>query len=357
MQMAKEYNSIAYVTSPASGNWRWIGTDDGNGKIKSDVDTNYVTAINFAFGVIKSYQFDENTRSRPLMDGEIASQEAYFNPEDGKYHYEVTLCGWIEEMNKVIDSAPYLRALVELKRQKPQLKVILSIGGWDSDGFAYMAKSAEGRAEFIASCIRLVQEYSLDGIDLDWEYPTNGGFGSIANFPSSVDDARKLLVEFRSRFDEVFPSNHKILSVASGASQPWVDSASFDALDYINVMCYDYNVGQDGDQAGLEQSKVYMQNHLDMVGGTAENRAKINMGVPFYNGGGGGLVPYCKPWSGHIDASADLIKEKMAWVRESGYGGAFYWAYSMDVFEEDVSDKNSPEIKILQKTVYNELNG
>ena len=47
----------------------------------------------------------------------------------------------------------------------------------------------------------------------------------------------------------------------------------------------------------------------------------------------------------------------MNWVKENGYGGGFYWAYSMDNFEQDVDNPNSPEVKELQRTVYETLNG
>ena len=35
-----------------------------------------------------------------------------------------------------------------------------------------MAKSAEKRALFCSECVSLCNEYQLDGVDLDWEYPT-----------------------------------------------------------------------------------------------------------------------------------------------------------------------------------------
>lgn len=345
------YRSIAYVTVPASKNWRWIGTDGDT--VTSNVDTRYVTHINFAFGMLQTYQFDPGSDGRPLSSGEVVSKEAYKDPSDDQYHYKVTLEGWIEEMSKKVDGRKYLQALVDLKKQKPELKVILSIGGWDSDGFCYMAKTKESRTEFISSCKDIINTYQLDGIDLDWEYPSNGGYGTIASCTTCEEDARKLLVEARESLDTSYPE-HKILSIASGL--PWVDEESFKALDYMNVMCYDNAPGSGRSQASMSYTKNKMQEHTKMVKDTFFNRTKINLGIPFYNEGGPHLVPYHQGWDGYVDASYNITKEKMEWVKTNDYGGAFYWAYSMDTFEEDVKDPNNPEIKILQRAVYQTLN-
>ncbi|MDR1565299.1 MAG: hypothetical protein LBS74_10115 [Oscillospiraceae bacterium] len=350
------YRAIAYVTVPASENWRWIGTESGD-KAISNVDVNYVTHINFAFGMIKAYQFDPAALGRPLMEGEVASSEAYKDPTDGKYHYKATVDGWIEEMHNEVHGGKYLAALVDLKQKKPDLKVLLSIGGWDSDGFCYMAKTEEGRSEFIDSLIDLVNEYGLDGIDIDWEFPTNGGWGAIASCATCVADAKALLTECRTAFDKEF-SERKLLTVASSLGQPWVDRTAFAALDYMNVMCYDYDSSDANlDQADLDTASQGMLYNLSFVGDTAANRKKLNLGVPFYNWAGPNLVPYWKPWNGVISTSSEILKTKMEWVRTEGYGGAFYWAYSMDKFEQDVSDANDPEVKLLQRTVYENLNG
>ncbi len=353
-----QYRAIAYVTVPASENWRWIGTDGpSEDDAVSAVDTAYVTHINFAFGMLEAYQFESGKPGCPLKEGDIVSQEAYRNPEDGQYHYRATVQGWIEEMDTLVDGREYLRALVKLKEKAPDLNVLLSIGGWNSDGFCYMTKTKEGRAEFIESCIELVSEYNLDGIDVDWEFPTNGGWGELASCESCVEDGENLLKELRIALDEKFDSSHKLLSIASGASQPWVGEETFASLDYINVMCYDQNPGAGGSQAGLDMAEMGLDMHINMVGDTPENRRKLNLGIPFYNEGGPYLVPYYKGWNGHVDASPEITRKKMEWVIKNGYGGGFYWAYSMDTFAQDVQDKNSPEIKILQRTLYETLNG
>ena len=53
----------------------------------------------------------------------------------------------------------------------PELKLVLSVGGWGAGGFSTMAMTEEGRRAFAASCLEVVEQYGLDGIDIDWEYP------------------------------------------------------------------------------------------------------------------------------------------------------------------------------------------
>lgn len=351
-----QYRAIAYVTVPASAHWRWIGIDSKD-EIISELDTRYVTAINFAFGMIQAYQYEENTFGCPLKNGAVVSKDAYKDPNDGKYHYKVTLDGWIAEMNKVVHGGPYVKALCDLKKKKPSLQVLVSIGGWMSDGFSYMASTKTGRQEFIESCIDLIKQYDLDGIDLDWEFPTNGGWGNIAYSDFDEENANLLLMEMRQKFNTAFADSYKLITVASGANQPWVTAEAFKALDYMNVMCYDYNPGAGGNQAGLEEGSGFMLAHAEMVHDTVQNRRKINLGVPFYNEGGATLVPFYKGWSGHVDASPEITRDKMNWVKENGFGGGFYWAYSMDTFPQDVPDPSDANIKILQRTLFETLNG
>ena len=94
-----------------------------------------------------------------------------------------------------------IQRLVGLKSKKPDLKVLLSLGGWGgcapcSDVFA----SKQGRKEFAQSVKELSDYFKTDGLDLDWEYPAIEGHpghkyqpADKKNFTSLVDILRKTL--------------------------------------------------------------------------------------------------------------------------------------------------------------------
>ncbi|XP_024893074.1 chitinase-like protein Idgf4 isoform X2 [Temnothorax curvispinosus] len=70
----------------------------------------------------------------------------------------------------------YYRLATQLKRQFPDLKIYLSVGGnsdpYDEEHkYLVLTETAEGRTRFINSVNRLLNDYDFDGIDLAWQFP------------------------------------------------------------------------------------------------------------------------------------------------------------------------------------------
>ncbi|GJL48079.1 hypothetical protein TUM17580_41380 [Citrobacter farmeri] len=142
-----------------------------------------------------------------------------------------------------------------LRKQNPQLKVLLSVGGWGARGFSGAAATPETRAVFIQSAMEIMQKYGLDGIDLDWEYPVNGAWGLVASQPADRENFTLLLKELRQAV-----GNHKLVTIAVGANaespKSWVDvKAIAPLLDYINLMTYDMAYGTQYFNANLYDYK------------------------------------------------------------------------------------------------------
>ncbi|GFR70212.1 chitinase-3 [Elysia marginata] len=96
------------------------------------------------------------------------------------------------EENDVGPNGQYMQ-FTNLKRQHPQVKTLLGVGGWNHGGdpFSAMAATARGRAEFIRSTIDYLRRYKFDGLDLDWEYPKANDKQNLVS----------LLQELRQAFD------------------------------------------------------------------------------------------------------------------------------------------------------------
>jgi chitinase len=151
--------------------------------------------------------------------------------------------------------------LKKLKAKHPDLKVLISLGGWNwSRGFASAARP-ENRSAFVASCIDAYIRGNLpafdaaggsgaaagvfDGFDIDWEYPATCGVTCGGSEDS--DNFTALLAEFRRQLDAIRPG--LVLSAAVGAGIDKIRVTRPDLyhphVDFINVMGYDFHGGWD----------------------------------------------------------------------------------------------------------------
>jgi len=133
-----------------------------------------------------------------------------------------------------------LQRLVALKKQHPQLKVMLSLGGWGGcETCSDIFSSADNRARFAQSTRAIIQQYHADGIDLDWEYPTIPGYPGHKYAAQDRANFTALIQELRKAF-----GNQYELSFAAGGFDDFLQNAvDWDAimplLDNVNLMSYD----------------------------------------------------------------------------------------------------------------------
>ena len=190
-----------------------------------------------------------------------------------------------------------LAALNALKRDNPSLTVLVSVGGWLGSGnFSDMALTKESRQIFIQSVIQFIEQYQLDGLDVDWEYPGMIGAGNKFR-PEDKQNYTLVLAELRKQFDLEEKKLHRqlFLTIATGASAEFLEHTEMDKVqkyvDTVNLMAYDYyEPGSDpitGNHAPLftdplDPKKISGDRSVHDYEQAGVPAAKIVLGVPFY---------------------------------------------------------------------------
>lgn len=200
-----------------------------------------------------------------------------------------------------------IKSLHDLKKINPDLKILVSVGGWTwSTHFSEVAKTDSARRIFAKSAVEFLKKYKLDGIDLDWEYPNQIGAGNphgpedIKNFTLLLKEVRAYL-DKQSKLDNLAKDNFYLLTIATGGDQAYVKNTNLGEahhyLDFINIMSYDaYHGGHHitghhtnlfpahGDPAveatgeEIKSALTSVQGHI-IAGVPVE---KINLGLAFY---------------------------------------------------------------------------
>ncbi len=203
----------------------------------------------------------------------------------------------IDENHRVLmDSMPALARLPALRASNPRLKILLSVGGWRAEGFSDAALTTQSRQAFAASAAKLLREQSLDGIDIDWEYPGNGGAG-ITNRPEDKRNFTLLLQALR----EALGSRY-LLTIAAGDHE-LVANVELDEVpayvDWINLMSYDFFnslTPTTGHHAGLYRAEHALPRDRNTDSAVSQFLAagvparKIVLGVAFYGRGFAGVT-------------------------------------------------------------------
>jgi len=220
---------IAYVPG-------WVAWSDAN-----PIDAAKLTHINYAFTHIR--------------DGQIVPMEGAFDEENYAY-------------------------LQRLRAENPQLKILNSVGGWGADGFSDAVLTEESREIFASSMIDYIKRYDLDGIDLDWEYPTQSPDGVMKARPEDKQNFTLILKLLREKLNQLGAENGRYyeLTIAAGAGPSYLNGVEIGEVakyvDNINVMTFDFAGGW----------SASTEHHTNLYGGNFSVDASIQMylssGVP-----------------------------------------------------------------------------
>ncbi|HTI61272.1 glycoside hydrolase family 18 protein [Mucilaginibacter sp.] len=284
------------------------------------------------------------------------------------------------------------RNLLKLKKINPDIKLLISIGGWGgSRNFSDAVLTDTAREGFAASAVAIVRKYKLDGVDIDWEYPNDIGAGNIYR-PEDKHNYTLMFRKLRLDLDtlEKQTGSKKLLTTAVGGFTRFLtltemgDASKY--LDYVSLMTYDF--AQDSLHIVLHHTNLYSSKgyktlcsadiavHDFMAAGVPAD--KLVVGVAFYGhtlvaadsqkmilgartaaihvrGGGGGYtfikdsLINQKGYKYYRDKdagapylyNADLrqfitfddewsVKNKCRYVKKNGLAGVMFWEYASD---------------------------
>ncbi len=283
-----DYNIVTYYSS-------WSVYETGRNYKPTDVDVSQVTHINYAFADLcwKKY----GTGATACQNENIPLQKDYV------YDGEIVVGDQEFDLSNFATFAT-------IKESNPHLKMMISVGGWSwSKNFSNMAATEETRRRFADSTVKFLREYQLDGVDIDWEYPVEGGETHNIHRPEDKENFTLTMQTIREALDAAGTEDGKyyLLTIASGQGDNFVVNADLanasSALDFINIMTYDYSGSWEllaHHNAPLYADKNHPKDtaprnnvtggvlgHLN--GGVPEH--KLVLGIPFYG----------KAWSGCPD--------------------------------------------------------
>ena len=283
------------------------------------------------------------------------------------------------------------RILNTLKKVNPELKILISIGGWSWSGnFSDAVLTPSSRKKFAKTSVEIVANNDLDGVDIDWEYPGQRGDDNVFR-PEDKQNYTHMFKEIRNELDALSEKTGKQyeLTTAVGASYRYIEHTEMDKaatyLDYVNLMTYDFYTS--GDSAG-HHSNLYPPEDYEKdasahktfnvfveAGVPAE---KLVMGLPFYGrswimksadkhginmpveerarGGGYTYIKdslvdkqgFVRHWDENAKApylfnaatnqllvydDEESVKLKCEYVIENNMGGMMFWQYASDTSE------------------------
>jgi chitinase len=290
-------------------------------------------------------------------------------------------------------AARSLVGLVALRETNPDLKVVLSIGGWGAGNFSEAALTDASRARFADTALALVRKHDLDGLDIDWEYPAHPGPG-ISHRPEDKQNFTLLLQAIRAKLDALSQARggrRYLLTIAAadGEAARGLEIARIsEVLDWINLMTYDFYgslTPTTGHHASLYRSRTAApgsrttEQAVDEFLKAGTPPRKLNVGLAFYGrvfgkvtdaqqglhqpfASEGGFVTWQEIARDHLDKGGfvrlwdeqaqsawlwnekdrrlisyedpQALRAKTEFVRERGLGGVMYWEQRSDPDEQ-----------------------
>lgn len=305
------YQIIGYFTEGGAKSGRYTAKN-----VVSSGAASLLTELDYAFGRVADDQCQ-------IADPEAALNHAYSTSEsvDGT-----------ADPNGPNQLRGTFHQLQELKRLYPKLKVVISFGGWGQSAGFSSAAQPDHLSAFVRSCVDTFIKGHFapgidapgifDGIDIDWEYPVEGGVTS--GIPEDTKNFTMMAAEFRRQLDAVRPG--LLLTAALPAEAELYKNFELQQIsqyfDDLSIMAYDEHWSTEpltnlqsalfhdpADPSRPPLDKHYGDYAVQGFLAAGVPRDKIVFGVPFYG----------KGWSGVKDANHGLYQRTSGPADAVGY--------------------------------------
>lgn len=244
---AQQKEIIAYFPEWSARNQYYVKNIETSGAADK------ITVINYAFCV-------------PAPDSTGTILPMFLNPYFAYrqfYTSDMSIDGAADDSTQALRGQ--FNQLKKLKARHPQIRLLISIGGWTGSSYiSDAALTAASREKFVDAVIDLYILGNLpvngsaggtgaaagvfDGIDIDWEYPIFGGIEEARHSEKDNDNLTELFKLFRAKLDAINPK--LLLTAAIPGIMPYAGNYNLKDdqkyVDWYSIMTYDFTGGWNG---------------------------------------------------------------------------------------------------------------
>jgi GH18 family chitinase len=285
-----------------------------------------------------SIQYDKLTH---LMYFSIAPTRTATGQSDGSL--------WTGAGNPWFNQSRLNNVKAAARAKNPNIKIFIVAGGdpgSDTDlnaRFEYIGSNAGRTNTYANNVVNFIKTNDLDGYDLDWEFPTTAS-ARLAH--------QNILTKINFKLDSLSTATCRLyeVSIAVGggytdrtcwnpAHTQYINAATLDQVDFMNVMTYDGPTTGCGNVTGskVDYVGVFQKGYNDWHSRYFTIAAsKMNMGVAFYDNNSSVYRTFASAtnynnntWGSKGDACPNL-KTKVDYLKSNSIGGIVIWELTQD---------------------------
>jgi chitinase len=308
-------------------------------------------------------QPEKGTHQSPFIVAYLPTWKMPYTPQWNKITHLCMAFGIVQPNGSLdVTNASTHKNIIKTA-QDNHVKVLLSIGGGGSNNFSTALLNTTSRATLVSNLEQLINEWNLDGVDLDYEEWDGGPNGASATDLLRRDALEQTYKQLREKI-----GNNKLITAAVTASWDngqWgyyncFNNTMHQYLDFVSLMTYDetgpWTSSKVGQHAGWDFYEHAIKHWLN---NRKLPKEKLIAGVPFYgyrfksptSADGAEGIAYRDILSlfpntdAHLKDSIGLlyyngietIQRKAKYCIDNELGGIMIWELSQDTGDADKS--------------------